>query len=205
MFPARRLAAVATALLLGAPTAVLVASAAPAQAKPVICDSGAKQIVITSMSRPVFLTHVKGFHAAPGDELTISKTIASTNEMTASAEVYGEVSGEAGAVFGKVSAKAGFKVAAQGKKTDSSSETVSHKLGASKRDRYYAAYVGTTRVTGDYKTRTCKGEDVGWGSWRYGEYRSFRPTTIEGIGLCKRDRYQPGTAPFVACRATWGN
>lgn len=201
----RRAAGVVAALMLTVPTAAVVGSGGAAHADGVKCRQSDKRVEITSMARPVFLTHVKGFHASPGDELTISKTIASTGEITATAEAYGEVSGEAGAIFGKVSAKAGFKVARQGKKTSSKSETVTHKLAASKKDRYYAAYVGTIKVTGKYRTQTCLGEDAGWSSWKYGNYRTFRPATIEGIALCKKGRYRAGTAPYLACQGSWGN
>jgi hypothetical protein len=201
----RAIAGALTALTLCAPAAVVSTVAAPAQARPIACDIGDKQIEIVSMRRPVFLTHVRGYHAPPGGKLTISKTISSTGVISASAEIYGEVSSEAGAVFAKVSGKAGFKVAGQGSKTNTSSTTVTNELGASNRDRYYAAYVATTKVKGDFRRRQCRSDQQGMTEWRYGTYVSFRRTVLEGIALCKQGRYNRGTAPFAACRATWGN
>lgn len=194
------------ALALAAPVAVVstVTVAAPAGAAPIICERGAKQVEILSLKRPVFLTHVKGFHSPPGGELTITKTVSSTASISASAEVYGEVSGEAGVVFGKVSAKAGFKVGAQGSKTDTTSETVSNKLAASNRDRYYAVYVATSKVHGDFRRRQCRSDRRGFTDWKYGTYRTFKKVTLEGVALCKQARYKKGTAPNAACQATWG-
>lgn len=202
----RRLAAGLGALTLAAPVAVVstVAVAGPASAVPIVCERGHKQVEILSLKRPVFLTHVKGFHAPPGGEITITKTITSSKSITASAEIYGEVSAEAGMVFGKVSGKAGFKVGGQGTKTSTRSETVSNRLAASNRDRYYAAYVATTKVHGDFRRRQCASDRRGWTDWRYGDYVSFKRVTLEGIGLCKQKRYKKGTAPNAACKATWG-
>ncbi len=203
----RTLAAAVGSLLVAAPVAVVstLTLASPSQAAPIICELGDKHIEILSMKRPVFLTHVRGFHSPPGGELTISKTITSTASITASAEVYGEVSGEAGAVFGKVSAKAGFKVGVQGNKTNTASETVSDRLQASNNDRYYAAYVATTKVFGDYRRQQCRSDRRGFTDWKYGTYRTFRrAVTLQGVALCKHNRYAKGTAARAACVATWG-
>jgi len=201
------LAAALGSLLVAAPVAVVstLGLASPSQAAPIICERGEKDIEILSLKRPVFLTHVRGFHSPPGGEKTISKTITSTASLTASAEVYGEVSGEAGAVFGKVSAKAGFKVSAQGTKTVTESQTVSDRLTASDNDRYYAAYVATTKVFGDYRSRQCRSDRQGFTDWKYGTYKTFRrAVTLEGVALCKQNRYKKGTAARAACVATWG-
>lgn len=196
-----KVGATLASVLVAAPTLLL---SQPAAAEPTKCDPNNTWIVIGNVRKPYKLTHVRGYQSPPGGSKEISRTISSTGTVSSGITKYGEGTVKVGKVLAEAEAKAGVNLAENKETTVTTSLTVTDKLAASSKDRYYAAYVATRRYRGTWEKRRCNGSGTADSRVAYGKWRSFRPNIyVEGIALCPSSRYKTGSAPYKACKAVW--
>lgn len=165
------------------------------------CDPGTQWYTVEG--NPSFaLTHVTGYQAPPGGEVTVTRTAELVRTLTASVEAGVEAKVSAGAILAKAESKYHVTLAAAGTVTKKTTESLSYRVSSSTKDRYYALYSGRRYWSGVWKLNRCANNGQSDYVIDSGNWSSFQ-ANIEGGALCPATRYKKGTLAFKACKTTW--
>lgn len=196
------LSAMAAPSAQAAPETSSASASSVTPAHPIECDPGATGYTITYKNLVRTITHVSGYHLGPGASVTESKTAAHTRTLTSGMSVTAGAGASASGVIFAADAHISGTLAKNKSKTSSKTQTVTFSLSSSKKDRYYAVYVGYKRWTGGWELDQCDSNGQGSKMLSEGTWRSYQ-VKDEGAALCPAKRYKKGTLPYKACQAAW--
>nr|GID83895.1 hypothetical protein Ade03nite_28190 [Actinoplanes derwentensis] len=116
------------------------------------CEPNFKMWKWSSVSKPWAITHAKAFENFSGATIKRSYSVTHTSTVSASAKASTGVKFSANTLIAKLEGNAKIELAASGKKTNTSKETVS---GTMKSGNVYVYFAGVKKVSGRYVYSVC--------------------------------------------------
>jgi hypothetical protein len=138
----------------------------PDLAPPPHCQFGATQDVWSSIQKPWAVTHQHGYENFSGSAATFTKSVSWERTLDASASWTGEGGAEGNVLIVKLSGKAGYTLAASGKKTSAGSESVTATMAPNHVYIYYAGARNTSGTMTHYVCNSITMVPVGHGTAR---------------------------------------
>ncbi|MGA5062714.1 hypothetical protein ACPB9E_02900 [Streptomyces exfoliatus] len=152
--------------------------AANAQAAEMMCSPGTQKYTWSTVSKAPVVTHRKAIEHYTGGIVTKTVSASSVTTITASVTATAGVEVSGSVALASLSGKVGVELKAEGSKTKTTAESITHRLSSRGK---YVLYAGTVKTQGYYTQFRCDRGTRWVNTGNYGKAVSFTVATEGGL------------------------